>query len=56
MDECDVSEGYNSEAMEEAMLKMEEVVGEVEERLREVMGKEIWGMYREIVGEDGEII
>lgn len=50
MEECDVSEGYDSEAMEEAMLKMEEVVGEVEERLREVMGEEIWGRYREIVG------
>ena len=42
---------YNSEAMEEAMLKMEEVVGEVEERLREVMGEEIWEMYRGIIGE-----
>lgn len=52
MDECDVSEGYDSEAMEEAMLKMEEVVGEVEERLREVMGEEIWGVYREIIGEE----
>ena len=50
MDECDVSEGYDSEAMGEAMLKMEEVVGEVEERLKEVMGEEIWGMYRGIVG------
>ena len=40
---------YNSEAMEEAMLKMEEVVGEVEERLKEVMGEEIWEMYRGIV-------
>ena len=46
MDECDVSEGYDSEAMEEATVKMEEVVGEVEERLKEVMGEEIWGMYR----------
>lgn len=52
MDECDVSEGYDSEAMEEAMLKMEEVVGEVEERLREVMGEEIWEEYRGIVGEE----
>lgn len=49
MDECDVSEGYDSEAMEEAMLKMEEVVGEVEERLKEVMGEEIWEMYKGIV-------
>ena len=40
---------YNSEAMEEAMLKMEEVVGEVEERLKEVMGEEIWEEYRGIV-------
>ena len=55
-DEGDVSEGYDSEAMEEAMLKMEEVVGEVEERLKEVMGEEIWERYRGIVGEDGEII
>ena len=47
---------YNSEAMEEAMLKMEEVVWEVEERLKEVMGEEIWERYRGIVGEDGEII
>ena len=52
MDECDVSEGYDSEAMEEAMLKMEEVVGEVEERLKEVMGEEIWERYRGIVGEE----
>ena len=51
-DEGDVSEGYDSEAMEEAMLKMEEVVGEVEERLKEVMGEEIWEMYRGIVGEE----
>ena len=50
MDECGGSEGYDSEAMEEAMLKMEEVVGEVEERLKEVMGEEIWGLYREIIG------
>lgn len=49
MDECDVSEGYDSEAMEEAMLKMEEVVGEVEERLKEVMGEEIWERYRGII-------
>ena len=49
-DEGDVSEGYDSEAMEEAMLKMEEVVGEVEERLKEVMGEEIWERYRGIVG------
>lgn len=47
-----VSEGYNSEAMEEAMVKMEEVVGEVEERLKEVMGEEIWEMYRGIIGEE----
>ena len=47
-----VSEGYDSEAMEEAMLKMEEVVGEVEERLKEVMGEEIWERYRGIVGEE----
>ena len=53
-DEGDVSEGYDSEAMEEAMLKMEEVVGEVEERLKEVMGEEIWERYRGIVGGDGE--
>ena len=45
-------EGYDSEAMEEATVKMEEVVGEVEERLREVMGEEIWEMYRGIVGEE----
>ena len=45
-------EEYDSEAMEEAMVKMEEVVGEVEERLREVMGEEIWEMYRGIVGEE----
>ena len=51
-DEGDVSEGYDSEAMEEAMLKMGEVVGEVEERLKEVMGEEIWERYREIVGEE----
>ena len=50
--EGDVSEGYDSEAMEEATVKMEEVVGEVEERLKEVMGEEIWEMYREIVGEE----
>lgn len=52
MDGCDVSEGYDSEDMEEAMLKMEEVVGEVEERLREVMGEEIWGIYMGIIGEE----
>ena len=52
MDEYDVSEEYDSEAMEDAMLKMEEVVGEVEERLREVMGEEIWEMYRGIIGEE----
>ena len=52
IDECDVSERYDSEAMEEAMLKMEEVVGEVEERLKEVMGEEIWEMYRGIIGEE----
>ena len=46
------NDGYDSEAMEEAMLKMEEVVGEVEERLKEVMGEEIWGMYRVIIGEE----
>lgn len=51
-DKGDVSEGYDSEAMEEAMVKMEGVVGEVEERLREVMGEEIWGMYKGIVGEE----
>ena len=45
-----VSKENDSEAMEEAMLKMEEVVGEVEERLKEVMGEEIWEMYRGIVG------
>lgn len=56
MDEYDVSEGYDSEAMEETMVKMGEVVGEVEERLREVMGEEIWGRYREIVGGDEGII
>ena len=44
--------GSDSEAMEEAMLKMEEVVGEVEERLKEVMGEEIWERYRGIVGEE----
>ena len=52
IDECDVSEGHDSEVMEEAMVKMEEVVGEVEERLKEVMGEEIWGLYRGIVGEE----
>ena len=52
MDECGGSEGYDSEAMEEATVKMEEVVGEVEERLREVMGEEIWERYRGIVGEE----
>lgn len=46
------NDGYDSEAMEEAMLKMEEVVGEVEERLREVMGEEIWGIYMGIIGEE----
>ena len=46
------SEGYDSEAMEEATVKMEEVVGEVEERLREVMGEEIWEEYRGIIGEE----
>ena len=46
------NDGYDSEAMEEAMLKMEEVVGEVEERLKEVMGEEIWGIYMGIVGEE----
>ena len=51
-DEGDVSEGYDSEAMEEAMVKMEETVGEVEERLKEVMGEEIWERYRGIVGEE----
>ena len=50
IDECEVSEGYDSEVMEEAMVKMEEVVGEVEERLKEVMGEEIWERYRGIVG------
>ena len=45
-----VDEENDSEAMEEAMLKMEEVVGEVEERLKEIMGEEIWGLYRGIVG------
>ena len=45
-----VGEENDSEAMEEAMLKMEEVVGEVEERLKEVMGEEIWEMYSGIVG------
>lgn len=49
IDECD---GSNSEAMEEAMVKMEEVVGEVEERLREIMGEETWERYRGIVGEE----
>ena len=52
MDECDVSEWYDSEAMEEATVKMEEVVGEVEERLKEVMGEEIWERYRGIVGDE----
>ena len=52
IDGCDVSEGYDSEVMEEAMVKMEEVVGEVEERLKEVMGEEIWEEYRGIVGEE----
>lgn len=47
-----VGEENDSEAMEEAMLKMEKVVGEVEERLKEVMGGEIWGMYGEIIGEE----
>lgn len=47
-----VGEENDSEAMEEAMLKMEEVVGEVEERLKEVMGEEIWEEYRGIIGEE----
>ena len=47
-----VGEENDSEAMEEAMLKMEEVIGEVEERLKEVMGEEIWEMYRGIVGKE----
>ena len=47
-----VGEENDSEAMEEAMLKMEEVVGEVEERLKEVMGEEIWGIYMGIIGEE----
>ena len=47
-----MGEENDSEAMEEATVKMEEVVGEVEERLKEVMGEEIWGMYRGIVGEE----
>lgn len=44
-----VGEENDSEAMEEAMLKMEEIVGEVEERLKEVMGEEIWERYRGII-------
>lgn len=40
----------DSEALIEATRKMEEVVGEVQERLREVMGEEIWEEYRGIVG------
>lgn len=52
MDGYDVSKWYDSEAMEEAMVKMEEVVGEVEERLKEVMGEEIWEEYRGIIGEE----
>ena len=47
-----VGEENDSEAMEEAMLKMEDVVGEVEERLKEVMGEEIWGIYMGIIGEE----
>ena len=47
-----VGEKNDSEAMEEATVKMEEVVGEVEERLKEVMGEEIWGIYMGIVGEE----
>ena len=47
-----VGEENDSEAMEEATVKMEEVVGEVEERLKEVMGEEIWERYRGIVGEE----
>lgn len=47
-----VGEENDSEAMEEAMLKMEEIVGEVEERLKEVMGEEIWERYRGIIGEE----
>ena len=41
-DECDMSEGYDSKAMEEAMLKMEESVGEGEGGVEGVMGEEIW--------------
>ena len=47
-----VDEENDSEAMEEATVKMEEVVGEVEERLKEVMGEEIWERYRGIIGEE----
>lgn len=47
-----VGEESDSESMKEAMLKMEEVVGEVQERLREVMGEEIWEEYKGIVGEE----
>lgn len=42
----------DSEALIEATRKMEEVVGEVQERLREVMGEEIWEMYKKIIGEE----
>lgn len=49
MDGCD---GSDSEAMEEAMVKMEETVWDVEERLREIMGEDIWEMYKGIVGEE----
>lgn len=51
-DGCWNDGGEDSEALIEATRKMEEVVGEVQERLREVMGKEIWEMYKKIIGEE----
>ena len=48
-----VGEEDDSEAMEEAMLKMEEVIGEVEERLKGGRGEEVWERYRGIGGEMG---
>ena len=49
--ENDVIGEDDSESVMEATLKMEGIIGEVEERMKEVMGEEIWEMYRDIVGE-----
>lgn len=49
--ENDVISEDDSESVMEATLKMEGIIGEVEERMKEVMGEEIWEMYRDIVGE-----